>query len=152
LLFGIICYEKYGSECKRTLINRLISLICWVTIQYICCIFYFDIFRCFIGPLPFNICSLTVSLRYILATQILVFLCVIILAKYLFVFWFKNPMAFPDDYWCYFVYLWSILYSIIAQIISHSVPGKLPVYVYLCTNTFPPGINFIKKILRNFLA
>jgi len=37
-LYGIIWFEKFGTDSKRTLINQLVSSICWYLIITILCL------------------------------------------------------------------------------------------------------------------
>ena len=34
LSFLVIWYEHYGSDVKRTMMNRLVSSVCWSSIEY----------------------------------------------------------------------------------------------------------------------
>ena len=56
LLYGIIWYEKYGNDAKRTLINRLVAFNCWIGIAYLV-LKLADVYRYTVGPLPAWFCG-----------------------------------------------------------------------------------------------
>jgi len=64
-------------------------------------------------------------------------MCLMLILKYVFVFWLKNPMAFEDEFWLLFAKRWIRVYSILAQIIADIFPGKRVFFVYVCSNTKP---------------
>ncbi len=51
LTYGIIFYEKCGSDKKRTLVNKLISSLCYAIIAWNLIIQIFTVARFIIGPL-----------------------------------------------------------------------------------------------------
>jgi hypothetical protein len=50
LTFGIIFYEKFGSDKKRTLVNKLISSFCYTIIAWFLIIQTFTLARFIHGP------------------------------------------------------------------------------------------------------
>ena len=50
LFFAIAWYEKYGTNQNRTLINELVSSICWVSIIQNCTILPLEIMLNLFGP------------------------------------------------------------------------------------------------------
>ena len=69
LLYGIIWYEKYGSNNKRTLLNKLVSAWCWASIEYILLCQVPNIARHIFGPMsPIN-CSIQMHLELIVSEQ-----------------------------------------------------------------------------------
>ena len=59
LLYSIIWFERFGSDKKRTLLNRIVSLGCWSAIEYLLCIQTFETVRYVFGPMPETFCFLT---------------------------------------------------------------------------------------------
>ena len=103
---GIIWYEKYGADLKRTLTNRLVSSISWCVLEsmvFICCI---DLLLYFHRPLPKWICILQSFFRNAVLVRLLCLFDAIIIARYIFIFWIKNPLNFDDQFWCTFTNFW----------------------------------------------
>ena len=71
LMFGIIWYEKNGRFRYRTVINRLGSSICWLTVWFTLLIYVPEGIRLMIGPLNKLLCDIHVLLKYFLMTCIL---------------------------------------------------------------------------------
>ena len=55
-LYGIIWYEQYGHDLKRTIINKLFASTCWVGIEFILLVIIPDTVRYTLGPYPPFIC------------------------------------------------------------------------------------------------
>ncbi len=92
--YGVIWFEKYGSDKKRTLINKLMASICWSSIAYCVIVQFPETFLYIYGPLPVPFCSIHLMNKRALVAQLLVFFDAIIIARYAFIFWLKNPSAF----------------------------------------------------------
>lgn len=45
------------------------------------------------------------------ATNILMFFNAIAIAKYVFIFWMKNPGSLQDDFWTVFILAWTVLFN-----------------------------------------
>jgi hypothetical protein len=56
--------------------------------------------------------------------------------RYIFIFKLKNPAAFHDDFWSYFLNIWVIGFSVISEIILYRLPGRNSIYFYICTGKF----------------
>jgi hypothetical protein len=114
LLYFVIWFEKFGSDKKRTLINKLISMHCWNTIGYLFFVQIIEILRFIYGPLPQIICAIQNILRFSCAISIILNADAVLVANYAYIFWLKNPAAFQDDFWCnfisIFIYCISLLY------------------------------------------
>ena len=125
LLYSIIYYEKFGSDKKRTVLNKLVSSICWCGIYYnllsqvpemIC--------YCF-GPLPPFICYLHFVIKNIIAIQVILFYDSITILRYLFIFWLKNPSNFCDNFWTTYLNFWITTFATISQVVHTLIPGTL---------------------------
>jgi len=101
-LTGIIWFEKFGSDNKRTLINRLVSSVCWTFIQYVAIVLVVDIIRHLLGPLPNALCFAQVILRSSASSDLLLFYDAIISIRFVYIFVLKNPAAFHDEFWIRF--------------------------------------------------
>jgi len=81
------------------------------------------IFRYMFGPLSPTICFIELVLKNSIVTQMMFFLDGIIIARYLFIFWLKNPAAFNDEFWDQFVTIWIVSFANISQFIFVFMPG-----------------------------
>jgi hypothetical protein len=48
-------------------------------------------------------------LRNAIVLRLLLLVDAMVLARYLLIFWLKNPLKFQDDFWCHFVNTWVIV-------------------------------------------
>ena len=70
LNFGIIFYEKFGSDKKRTIINKLFSSTCWSINAFY---FFCQLTEAFIyvyGPLPESVCFVHLINKRATITQV----------------------------------------------------------------------------------
>ncbi len=58
-LYSIIWYERYGSDNKRTLLNKFASLACWAAIEYYLVAQMLEIITFLFAPLPAQFCLFT---------------------------------------------------------------------------------------------
>jgi hypothetical protein len=56
--YGIIWYERYGSDKKRILVNRLLTSLCWTGIELYTVIIPLDIVRYVTGPMSVHLESI----------------------------------------------------------------------------------------------
>ena len=115
LTYGIIWYEHFGSDKKRTLLNKFVSSLCWAFMEWFLIIQIFEIVSYIVGPMPDFICLIEVLLRNAIPLQILLFMDGIAVTRYVFIFWLKNPAAFNDDFWSFFLNIWVVGYSLITE-------------------------------------
>ena len=57
MLYSIVWYEKFGSDCKRTLINRLFVYFWFCPLTWEATVQQVEIIRYIFGPLPTAICK-----------------------------------------------------------------------------------------------
>ena len=63
LLYATIWHGRFGSDNKKTLVDLLASLLCWIMVFYAMVIQVIDILIYTVGPLPNSICFLQVYLK-----------------------------------------------------------------------------------------
>ncbi len=63
LLYATIWHGRFGSDNKKTLVDLLASLLCWIAIFYSLVIQVIDILIHTVGPLPSCVCFLQVYLK-----------------------------------------------------------------------------------------
>ena len=137
LTYGIIWYEGYGLDIKRTLINKLVSSICWAAMIEIPLLQISEIPRYFFGPQSPTFCFFQSFLKNAFKWQILLLLDASIVVRYILIFWVKNPGAFQDDFWNIFVNIWILGMSVITNFTLFSRPVKMPLHYYTCTDLNP---------------
>jgi hypothetical protein len=130
LYYGIIWYERFGTDNRRTLTNELLTNLCWTIIVSIF-ISFLNLARYIFGPLPAYYCFFQLLLKVVSKTVILLFLDAILLTRYLMIFWLKNPSAIKDDFWGSFLGLW-----ITGKNLNHSNQlGNLAAWTYISKKT-----------------
>jgi hypothetical protein len=137
MLYSIIWYEKFGSDSKRTLINRLFvyfwlcPMIWEATVQQV------DIIRYIFGPMPKFVCRINYFLKLHFTIHALILLDFIVVARYIFIFWLKNPAAFNDEFWSVFINLWTFFGTALLQFVQTSLPGKDFPDIWICSGENP---------------
>ena len=134
-LYYIIWYERYGSDQKRTLINRFTSMSCWAIIQFIVIVHAIETARFTFGPLPAAICHLQNIVRYSILDMIMINQNAAISTKYMFIIWLKNPAGFNDEFWAFFAWMWIQGYSYFVEITIYLLGSNQPVTFYICCGT-----------------
>ena len=147
--YGMIWYERYGSDKKRNLINRLFSSVCWTGIQFYVLVLPLEIGRHIFGPMPEFICLFQLIHKNMITTQCVLFINGVSISRYLFVFYLKNPSDFKDEFWHSFLNKWVVFFGIISQIIFVSLPGIQPLNFYLCTGQNPKRNEGNSVVKRN---
>jgi len=102
LIYGIIWFERFGSDKKRTLINMLVSSTCWTVIQCGVLLQVPDIVHLVIGPLPEKFCFFQAILRSTFASEFLLYFDAIIAMRFVYIFCLKNLANFRDEFWSQF--------------------------------------------------
>jgi hypothetical protein len=142
LLYSIIWYEKYGLDKKRTLLNKLVSSICWTAIAGNTFVQIPRLVRSVTCPFPELACFFGEMLRRQILTQYFLFLDGIMITRYVYIFWLKNPTAFHDDFWWVVINIWVVGFSFIFEFVRAILPGRQPIWFYACAGTDPTiGLN-----------
>ena len=136
LLLGLIWYERYGSDNRRTLMNKLFSSLCWVGIAHDLHS-VLDFLRYLFGPNFSTLCAIQNFLKVTATSMFLLFYDSILLTKYVLVFKLKNPGAVNDDFWCRFINVWVCSASLLYDGTRYVLPGKMNFSYYICSGTSP---------------
>ena len=140
LAYGIIWFEQDNNN--RTLINQLVaSLMWWILIWFVFIqpeTFFFFAF----GPINVSgFCTIHTYTRNVVIIQGLLMQNSIVLGRYIFIFHLKNPTALQDDFWKFFINLWSAVTSVLSQYIFYWTPGKSPIHYHICLGEDPDITN-----------
>jgi hypothetical protein len=140
LLICIIWFERFGSDKKRTLLNRLVSMNCWTGIEFLSLSQIPEIVRFIYGPLPDLFCYIHVIFRNAFMWMFLLYIDAILIVRYIFIFYLKNPAAFNDDFWSNFIGIWIHGFSLISLFVWHTLSKFQTMAFCMCT-----GQNFAEN-------
>ena len=136
-MYAIIWYERYGSDKKRTLLNKLASLACWAAIEYYLVAQTLEIVIFLFAPLPAQFCLFTRIVRSSVFIEVLIFFDLITLTRYFYIFWLKNPAGFHDEFWANFFHFWVKMVSVIFMSTFHIVSLHQSLNYYICSGLDP---------------
>jgi hypothetical protein len=151
LLFSIIWYERGGFEKHQIFTNKLVSSICWTAIELFLLIHTTLFARFTFGPLPRWICFWQLVFRRAILKQFVLLLDAIMLARFAFIFWLKNPAAFPDTFWIFFINTWVIGVAMLDQFAFGMVQGEQALEFFFCTGTDPTLAFHLPKTFNGYL-
>jgi hypothetical protein len=140
-LVGIIWFERFGSDKKRTLINKLVVSIIVTVFLCGCLVQTGDIIRYLSGPMPQMFCLIQATLRSSFLTSLLLLYDAIIIVRYLYIFVLKNPAAFHDEFWHRFIIIWIKIFCLIFQGSWHILADRQPIGFYICCGRDPSEDN-----------
>ena len=137
LIYGIVWFERHGSDKARILSNMLVSSCCWTVIE--CGIFvqFPHILRYIFGPLPQGFCFFVIIAQNVIISDFLMFFNAITLTKYILTFVLKNPAKFKNEFWHCFVTMWIKGFSLIFQTSWHICTPRQPIGYFICSGNNP---------------
>jgi len=152
MFYGIIWFEHFGSDKKRTLMNKIVSLLCCNAAFSMSVNFFVDFSTYLLGPLNHHLCFIFQLFRNVIALNTLLLLNTLIITKYVFIFWLKNPASVEDDFWALFMGLNIVLISVVFKFSVLFLPQKYSLYYYACADLDPTiSVNFINIFSALFL-
>ena len=151
LFLCIIWFDQIRSDSKRIIITRLFCSGCWSSIGYLFLVHLIDLFRYFIGPLPEFVCFYHHVIKNALCQQLLIILNLIVIFRYIFIFWLKNPAAFQDKFWHLFLVTWMTGFSFVSQWVFAYFPGTQSLNYYVCLGIYPAESSAIFSPKQNHL-
>ena len=154
LCYSVIWYERFGLDAKRTIINQLFALHCSTAIEFMLFVTLPEWIRFVSGPGPKLLCWIHLVIKNYFVTKFLLVQTGIIIARYACIFWLKNPSAFNDEFWCYFINVWINLCSFILHFALAYSPGRQHVGYHICIGGNPawdyleqPKFNYIHHVI-----
>ena len=136
-LFSIIWYEKFGTDNRRTLLNKLHVCGCWCSLEYIMLAQPIDIIRYLYGPLPKHLCLLARIIKSAIFFQTFLYFDLIVVTRYAYIFWLKNPVGFDDNFLFLFLNLWVMMISYLSKFAQHMTMSRQTMSYYFCCGTDP---------------
>ena len=115
LAYGIIWFERFGTDQKRTIVNKFVSQSLWLAVVQVPMLVLVDILRYTLGPLSAQFCFFQVVFKNCVFTQNLCYFNAMIAARYAIIFWTKNPASINDGFWCTYVSIWIYIINISAN-------------------------------------
>ena len=148
---GIIWFEKFGSDKKRTIVNKLMAALSWnsMLLCSTCQLAY--CFRFYFGPLAPMSCYWWFVVRKTLIINGLLLLNSMTLMRYVFIFWLKNPAAFNDEFWFIFINIWTLVFSFLTQFTRALVPGSQLLEYSICSGEDPSNALSQPPFLRGYI-
>ena len=135
LSYGVIWFERFGNDHKRTLMNKLVSSLCWFLMEWYLVGQTICLIRHFIGPLPPIICAFQQIQKTSVKFQLLLCFDAMQITRYIFIFHLKNPSAVKDDFWSVFITSWILGFSNLYSFKLFFVDGLKPLSYYTCIDT-----------------
>jgi hypothetical protein len=86
LLYAFVWFEQFGSDKRRTLINRLISYIWKIVIFYLVVVRFCDAVNSIMGPFAEQACFILWIIKGACTAAVLTTVNVIMLTQYIFIF------------------------------------------------------------------
>jgi len=145
MFYGIIWYERFGTDNRRTLMNKIVSLLCCNAAFSMTVNFFIDFSTYFLGPLNHHLCFFFQVFRNVIVLNSLLFLDALIITKYVLIFWLKNPASVKDDFWAFFIGLTIVLLSVVFNFSVLFLPQKFSLYYYACADLDPMADQHLKK-------
>ncbi len=136
-IYIIIQFERKFDKQRQTLLNKLAALALCSCIEFFVIVESTEIVRYFIGPLPQMLCFWQQVYRSYVTLEVMLHIDAIIFARYVFIFWLKNPAAFNDGFWFWFIFLWIKLSNRISQTSWYLLTTRQPVGYYICSGQNP---------------
>ena len=151
ICYSVVWFEKFGTDSKRTLINMLVSSICWNGIVWCFTVQNLYSLRFAIGPLPTYVCFWFMMLKKMFVAQGLMLINAMTIVRYVFILWLKNPAAFKDDFWFMYINVWIVSFSFISQLVRAMAPGNHQLEYKLCTGHDPNYILTLPPVGRGLV-
>ena len=98
LIYSIIWYIQNGFEKYNLFANELLTSLCWVFIEWLLFLHTTYFWRFTLGPLPKQACFWQHLISRAILKQALLFLDALVITRYAFIFWLKNPAVFQSDF------------------------------------------------------
>ena len=135
LSFSMIWYERQSE--KRTIVNKIVSLMCWTLIEFTVLVSIPDLPRYLFGPLPELTCWIHQIVKNGMVAKMLLLQTSLVVSRYACIFWLKNPAALDDEFWGKLIFIWTTLFGFGSQFVFIFLPGKHPVNYYVCVGKNP---------------
>lgn len=134
---SIVWEDWYNPGPKRFFTDRIISSIAASCVGYLTLALIPDILRYLIGPFSEIFCFFHYIIKNFFALQQLLLVEALLVARYIFIFWLKNPAAFQDEFWICYINMVVAGFSLLTQFTFAFLPGRQPMIFYFCCGSNP---------------
>ena len=152
LFYSFIWYEHFGSDQRRTLINRLFAFLWKIFIFYHIVIRVCEMAYSNVGHFPQWFCLIYSLLKGACASAVLLTIDAVTMTRHIFIFRLKNPGRVEDEFWSTFLSMWILGVSLIMHFVWFSLPGVQPIYFYICKGDFTAAEQELPSKSRLFLV
>ena len=121
---GIVWFERYYPNDWRILTNKIVSFVSILVLAYLPVVVPTDIANYLIGPLNADYCFFFQFYRAYLRDVFFFYLNCIVVARYVFIFWLKNPTFIDDEFWSVFICIEGMVLTLIPSLVAMMVPQK----------------------------
>ena len=128
-------YEK--EKHYKSLINKLIYNCLFITLIQGSVTQLLMFFLYMFGPLSEWICYYDLITRPGVILLNILLLDVILVLRYLFMFFAKSPTTTQEEYFCFFLNVWIISFCFISHLVFVILPGNNPNFFYICLGKIP---------------
>jgi hypothetical protein len=135
-LYYMIWYERYGANHRRTLINQFAASHSYYAVFYILVGQSLEVMLTTFGPFGDYACHFQEFLQGVMTFQFLHIFTFIFTVKYFYIFVLRNPSGIDEEFWCFFLNMWSLLISCLTQFVYQFMPGRHPIKFYICCGKF----------------
>ena len=149
LSYGIIRYEKSQIDHRKTLLDKLRLFFFRMTIVAAPIIHSLNFLNYYFGPLNYSVCFFLMVFRNILKSNMLFFFNCIAIARYIFIFWVKNPTSIDENFWAQLIATLSIIFSCILNTVAYILPQRHSIFLYTCAD-IDPTPHLMKEKVRVF--
>jgi hypothetical protein len=135
MMFAVV---KFESNChNRTLVNRIIGVQFALMIIWNFTVNLPSLIRYLSGPFPVLLCQLEYLNKNAMTLILAIFADFALIIRYIFVVKSRNPTAVQDEFWMFFLGMWTVGFALICQTTTLIYPGKEPITFYFCTGKMP---------------
>ena len=134
---GIVWFERHYANDRRILTNKIVSFVSINVFALLPIAAATDFANYLIGPLNAGYCFFFYVYRSYIKTMFLFYLNCIVVVRYVFIFWLKNPTSIDDEFWSSFIGILGTILSLIASLIAMLVPQKHSPFYYACADIDP---------------
>jgi hypothetical protein len=143
LFFFCVWFEKHGADNRQTLINKFATSSYWCAIQYFVFVLPSDMIPFIFGSLPRSVCLALRIIKLANFCQLLLYFDLIAVSRYFYIFVLKNPAAFNDEFWAFFLNIWATMACLITKTAYHLAIPQQAIAFYICCGIDPKVDNYV---------
>jgi len=87
--------------------------------------------------MPGFLCRFSYFIKLTMTMQSMLFLDMIMISRYIFIFWLKNPAGFNHEFWSTLINLWTFMATALLQFTQIFLPGKDYPDTWICSGQDP---------------